>query len=147
MSTTKILSEVVREWSEVYMHRSARDFKRFMRETGLSFSQVNVLMRLYHSGKSGISEIGVQLGVTNAAASQAIDKLVNLELIERTEDPADRRAKLLVLTAKGRDLIAQGIEIRSGWIGGLTNAFTQDQQGMIISALTLLTEAARKTEE
>ncbi len=147
MSTTKILSEVVREWSEVYMHRSARDFKRFMRETGLSFSQVNVLMRLYHSGKSGISEIGVQLGVTNAAASQAIDKLVNLELIERTEDPADRRAKLLVLTAKGRDLIAQGIEIRSGWIGGLTNAFTPDQQGMIISALTLLTEAARKTEE
>ena len=72
MSSTKILSEVVREWSEVYMHRSARDFKRFMRETGLSFSQVNVLMRLYHSGKSGVSEIGVQLGVTNAAASQAI---------------------------------------------------------------------------
>jgi DNA-binding MarR family transcriptional regulator len=147
MSSTKILSEVVREWSEVYMHRSARDFKRFMRETGLSFSQVNVLMRLYHSGKSGVSEIGVQLGVTNAAASQAIDKLVNLELIERTEDPADRRAKLLVLTEKGRDLIGQGIEIRSGWIGGLTNALSSEQQGMIISALTLLTEAARKTEE
>ncbi len=147
MSTTKVLSEVIREWSEVYMHRSARDFKRFMRETKLSFSQVNVLMRLYHSGKSGVSGIGVQLGVTNAAASQAIDRLVNLELIERTEDPVDRRAKLLVLTPKGRELIARGIEFRSGWIEGLTTAFTQEQQGMIISALTLLTDAARKTEE
>jgi DNA-binding MarR family transcriptional regulator len=147
MSPAKILSDVVREWSEVYMHRSARDFKRFMHETGLSFSQINVLMRLYHGGKSGVSEIGVQLGVTNAAASQAIDRLVNLNLIERTEDPVDRRAKLLVLTPKGRELIDRGIAIRSGWIEGLTDAFTVEQQGMIISALTLLTEAARQTEE
>jgi DNA-binding MarR family transcriptional regulator len=146
MSSTKVLSETVREWSEVFMRRSGRDFKGFMNETGLSFSQINVLMRLYHGGKSGVSGIGEQMGVTNAAASQAIDRLVNLELVERTEDPADRRAKLLVLTPKGRELIARGIEIRSGWVEGLTNAFTSEQRDMIISALTLLTEAARQTE-
>jgi DNA-binding MarR family transcriptional regulator len=147
MSPTKVLSEVVREWSEVFMRRSGRDFKRFMDETGLSFSQINVLMRLYHGGKSGVSEIGEQMGVTSAAASQAIDRLVNLELIERTEDPDDRRAKLLVLTPKGRELIAKGIEIRSGWVEGVTKALTEEQQDMIISALTLLTEAARQTED
>jgi DNA-binding MarR family transcriptional regulator len=147
MSPAIVLSEVVREWSEVFMHRSGRDFKRFMDETGLSFSQINVLMRLYHGGKSGVSEIGEQMGVTSAAASQAIDRLVNLELIARTEDPADRRAKLLVLTPKGRELIARGIEIRSGWVEGVTKAFTEEQQNMIISALTLLTEAARQTED
>lgn len=147
MSPTKVLTEVVREWSEVFMRRSGRDFKRFMDETGLSFSQINVLIRLHHGGKSGVSEIGEHMGVTSAAASQAIDRLVNLEMIERTEDPADRRAKLLVLTPKGRELIARGVEIRSGWVEGLTNAFTVEQQDMIISALTLLTEAARKTKE
>jgi len=147
MSPTIVFTEVIREWSEVFMQRSMRDFKRFMDETDLSFSQVNILMRLLHTGNTGVSEIGEQLGVTNAAASQAVDRLVQLGLIERTEDPEDRRAKRLALTPKGRKLIEKGIEARSQWIEGLTDALTAEQQNMIISALTLLTEAARKTTE
>ena len=148
MSPTKVLlTEVIREWSEVFMHRSMRDFKRFMDATGLSFSQINILMRLFHGGCAGVSEIGDQLGVTNAAASQAVDRLVQLGLIERTEDPEDRRAKRLALTQKGNALIEKGVEARSQWIEGLTDALTPEQQNMIISALTLLTEAARKTKE
>ena len=148
MSPTKVLlTEGIREWSEVFMHRSGRDFRRFMEETDLSFSQLSVLIRLYHGGISGISEIGSQLGVTKAAASQAVDRLVQLGLIERTEDPVDRRAKRLALTQKGRTLIEKGIEARSKWIEGLTDALTHEQQDMIVAALTLLTEGARKTKE
>jgi DNA-binding MarR family transcriptional regulator len=148
MSPTKVLlTEVIRKWSEVFMHRSMRDFKRFMDATALSFSQINILMRLVHGGSTGVSEIGSQLGVSNAAASQAVDRLVLLDLIERTEDPEDRRAKRLVLTQKGRTLIEEGVEARSKWIESLTDALTPEQQNMIISALTLLTEAARKTKE
>ena len=148
MSPTKVLlTEVIRKWSEVFMHRSMRDFKRFMDATALSFSQINILMRLVHGGSTGVSEIGSQLGVSNAAASQAVDRLVLLDLIERTEDPEDRRAKRLVLTQKGRTLIEEGVEARSKWIESLTDALTPEQQNMIISALTLLTEAARQTKE
>jgi len=147
MSPTKVLTEVIREWSEVFMQRSMRDFKRFMDMTGLSFSQINILMGLVHGRSTGVSEIGVQLGVTNAAASQAVDRLVQLGLIERTEDPEDRRAKRLALTQKGRTLIEQGIKARSKWIEGLMDILTPEQQNMIISALTLLNEAARKTNE
>jgi DNA-binding MarR family transcriptional regulator len=147
MLSSNELTDVVREWSEVFMSRSGRDFKRFMDETGLSFSQINVLMRLYHGGKCGISEIGERLGITNAAASQAIDRLVNLGVIERTEDPNDRRAKQLALTQAGRTLIEKGFEARRNWISGLTDALNPEQQTLIISALTLLTEAARKTKD
>lgn len=148
MQSSKQLSEVVREWAEVFMHRSMRDFKRFMDETDLSFSQINILMRLLHGRNSGVSDIGDELGITNAAASQAVERLVkDLGLVERTEDPEDRRAKRLALTPKGRALIVQGIEIRSKWVEGITDALTPEQQKMIISALTLLTEAARKTED
>jgi DNA-binding MarR family transcriptional regulator len=147
MSPTKELTDVVREWSEIFMHRSMRDFKRFMNETDLSFSQVNVLMRLFHGGNSGVSEIGGQLGVTNAAASQTVDRLVQLGMIERTEDPKDRRAKCLALTPKGRALIERGVEVRSQWVKGVTNSLSPEQKNMIISALTLLTEAARKTDD
>jgi len=147
MSPTIALTGVIREWSEVFMHRSMRDFKRFMDSSGLSFSQINILMRLVHSHITSVSEIGEELGVTNAAASQAVDRLVDLGLIERTEDPVDRRAKRLALTPKGRALIEEGIAARSKWIEGLTDALTPDQQNMIISALTLLTSAAQNIED
>jgi len=147
MSPTKVFTEVIREWSEVFMQRSMRDFRKFMEETGLSFSQINILMRLIHAGSTGVSEIGEQLGVSNAAASQAVDRLVVMDLIKRTEDPADRRAKQLALTQKGRTLIESGIAARSRWVEGLTDALTPEQQTMIIAALTLLTSAARVPEE
>jgi DNA-binding MarR family transcriptional regulator len=147
MSQTKVFTEVIREWSEVFMQRSMRDFRKFMDETGLSFSQINILMRLIHAGNTGVSEIGEQLGVSNAAASQAIDRLVIMDLIQRTEDPVDRRAKQLALTPKGRTLIESGIEARSRWVKGLTDALTPEQQTMIVAALTLLTAAALAPEE
>ena len=147
MSQSIAFTEVIREWSEVFMHRSMRDFRKFMDETGLSFSQINILMRLNHAGNSGVSEIGDQLGITNAAASQAVDRLVQLGLIKRTEDPDDRRAKKLALTPDGRALIEKGIEVRSQWVEGLTGALSPDEQSLIISALTLLTAAARSTKE
>jgi DNA-binding MarR family transcriptional regulator len=86
------------------------------------------------------------MGITNAAASQAIDRLVNLGMIGRAEDPDDRRAKQLTLTQEGRALIEKGFEARGNWISGLTDALNPEQQTLIISALTLLTETARKTE-
>ena len=147
MQMSKQLSDVVREWAEVFMHRSMRDFKRFMNATGLSFSQINILMRLVHGGSTGVSEIGEKMGVTNAGASQAIDRLVEKGLIERTEDPDDRRAKLLTLTSEGSALIAKGVEARGKWVECLMDTLTLPQQESIISALTLLTEAARKTED
>jgi DNA-binding MarR family transcriptional regulator len=147
MSPTQELTQVIYEWSDVFMHHSMRDFKRFMDETDLSFSQISVLMRLKHGGRSGVSKIGGQMGVTNAAASQAVDRLVHLGLIERTEDPDDRRAKRLALTQAGQTVIEKAVEARSQWIEGLTEALTPAQQDMIIAALTLLTAAARKTED
>jgi DNA-binding MarR family transcriptional regulator len=147
MSPKQQLSDVIREWAVVFMHRSMRDIKRFMDESGLSFSQINMLMRLVHQGTTGVSAIGERMGVTNAAASQAVERLVQMGLIERTEDPTDRRAKRLALTQAGIALIEKRIEARSQWLEQLTETLTEEQQEMIISALTLLTNAARITDE
>jgi DNA-binding MarR family transcriptional regulator len=147
MLETKSLTDVIREWSEVFMQRSMRDFKRFMDVSGLSFSQINILMRLVHSGDTSVSEVGEQLGFSNAAASQAVDRLVGMGLIHRTEDPEDRRSKQLTLTIKGHDMIDKAIVARSQWIEGLAESLNPEQQNTIIFSLTLLTEAARKTNE
>jgi len=143
IQSSKLLSRTVREWSEAFMHRSMRDFKRVMNDTGLSFSQINILMCLMHGGCEGVSEIGERMGFTNAAASQAIDRLVQLDLVKRSENPQDRRVKQLELAPKGLALMQKGIEARTRWVEDVTDSLTTAQQETIIAALTLLTEAAR----
>jgi DNA-binding MarR family transcriptional regulator len=78
MSSPQTFSNVLQEWVEVFMHRSFHDFKLFMDESGLSASQVNTLMRLYHQNVCGVTDIAQTLGITNAAASQLVDKLVGM---------------------------------------------------------------------
>ncbi|MCB0212044.1 MAG: MarR family transcriptional regulator [Anaerolineae bacterium] len=143
MSVNPQLSAALHEWAELFMRRSMRDFIRFIKENDLSTTQLSTLMRLYYRGVCPISEIGDHLGVTNAAVSQMVQRLVEQGLLDRTEDPSDRRVKQLTLTAEGRALIEQGIEARRRWLEDLTNALPAEQQANIITTLTNLTNAAR----
>lgn len=147
MKESKQIREAIHAWMAVFMHRSMRDFKRFMTDTGLSFSHVSILMWLLHGNCLGVSDIGEKMGVTNAAASQSIEKLVQMDLVRRSEDPDDRRAKRLEITSKGRTLIQQGMETRIRWVDGLAETLTPEQQNAVVQTLSLLTEAAKRTEE
>jgi DNA-binding MarR family transcriptional regulator len=42
-------------------------------------------------------------GITKQSAGELVDDLVELGYVERIPDPADRRAKLICLTARGRE--------------------------------------------
>ena len=146
MSKSKQFSEVLREWSEVFMKISMRESIRFWKDSGLSMPQISALMRLHHHGACGVSEIGSHLGVTNAAASQMVQRLVQARYLERAEDPNDRRAKQLTLTPKARKLLEGGFEARRRWLETLIQELAPAQQAEIATALTYLTEAARKLE-
>jgi DNA-binding MarR family transcriptional regulator len=145
--TSDPLNDLLRQWAEVFMHHSMRDFRQFTRLSGLSMSQLGTLFRLYHCGTCRVSDIGEHLGVTNAAASQMIDRLVQLDLLLRSENPNDRRNKSLVLTAKGRALVVESIEARRRWMQELTTTLSPDQQESITSALAVLIQAAQRLEE
>jgi len=147
MTDENQLYQTLQDWSEVFMRHSFRDFKKFMDENGLSPSQVITLFRLYHGGPCGVSAISTQLGVTNAASSQLIDRLVGLELIERTEDLSDRRAKHLCITPKGKAVLEQGIATRRKWLERLTTQLTPEQQVTVMAALSVLTSCAARTVE
>ncbi len=147
MLDEKQLTQSIQNWSEVFMRHTFQEFKQFMDANGLSPSQVITLFRLYHGGPCGVSEISTQLGVTNAASSQLIDKLVTLGLIERKEEPEDRRAKHLTITDKGRKVLELGITARRKWMETLTTKLTPEQQVTVMAALTVLTRCANLSED
>jgi DNA-binding MarR family transcriptional regulator len=146
MTRSNEFTLVLRDWTETFMRRSMHDFIRFSKDSGLSMAQMSALFHLHHGSRCGVSGIGDLLGVTNAAASQMIDRLVQHGLIERTEDPVDRRAKQLRLTERGRFIVRESIEVRRRWMERLIDALTGEEQSSIINALTILTNAARNLE-
>src|ERR1044071_5860235 len=105
-------TQSIRAWMDIFMHRSMRGWGRFAKSTGLSMPQFSVLMQLHYRGACGMSKISEGYDITPAAASQLVDTLVQSGFIQRVEDPADRRAKLLSLTDKGKAFIHQGTEER-----------------------------------
>jgi DNA-binding MarR family transcriptional regulator len=140
-------SKTVRSFMDVFMHRSMRGWGHFAKNTGLSIQQFSLIMQLHHRGGTGISDISERFEITNAAASQMVDKLFQLGYLERIEDPHDRRAKLLSLSAKGKQLIEQSIEERYRWVDQLSENLSAKDREKISDALTIMTEAASKMDQ
>ncbi|RJP53769.1 MAG: MarR family transcriptional regulator [Anaerolineaceae bacterium] len=141
------ITQTLRAWMDVFMHRSMRGWTHFAKSTGLSMPQFSILMQLHHKGPCGLSEISERFDVTAAAASQLVDKLVQAGYLEREEDPHDRRAKLLTLSDTGRALIDQGTEERYRWMEELAVNINMEERGRVVEALEILTKAAQQLEE
>ena len=67
-----------------------------------SFTRLKVLKLLSLGETQAVGDIAVFLGVSAAAASKTVDKLVRRGHVERKEDAQDRRAARLLLTESGR---------------------------------------------
>ena len=139
-------SQSIRAWMDVFLQRSMGNWWRFAKSTGLSMPQFSLMMQMYHRGACGMSGLSERFEITPAAASQMVDKLVQSGFIRREEDPSDRRAKLLNLTGKGRELIEQGIEERFRWVDELVGKLTAEERAQVSAALDLMTRAAQELE-
>ncbi|MFF5026730.1 MarR family winged helix-turn-helix transcriptional regulator [Streptomyces collinus] len=66
-----------------------------------------------------VTDLAVHLGVTKQAASQLVDEIVRKGYAERRPHPADARARLVVLTGRGRECTraaeAAAAEVVGGW--------------------------------
>ena len=134
------------EWSEVYMHNSMSNFFHYSKESGLSMSQIGVLFQVLHKSNSAVSGIGEQLGISCAAASQMLERLVKQGLILRSEDPSDRRMKQIVLTNKGRQVLQESISARQSWIGDLAVVLSESEKEQVAAALHILLDKAHQAE-
>lgn len=51
------------------------------------------------------SQLGERLGITAQGAAKVVDEMVRHGYVERRADPGDKRAKLLHLSDRGRDML------------------------------------------
>jgi DNA-binding MarR family transcriptional regulator len=146
MTTLVEITAIARQWVDVFTTRSMHDLTRYVKASGLSMPQFGILMNLHYRHTCGVSDISDRMEISAAAASQLVEKLVQSGLLERAEDPTDRRAKLLTLSARGRELIDTGLEARSRWVDELISTLTPAEYETVAAALSSLTQAARRLE-
>ena len=103
-------------------------------------------MLIHKRGTTAVSDIGEELGISNPAASQMIDRLVQDGLILRTEHPDDRRVKQIQLTDKGFELIQGSLEARRAWLHTLGEELLPEEKQQISQALKILIEKTQKIE-
>jgi DNA-binding MarR family transcriptional regulator len=132
----------LQKWVEISIHRSIRHFMCYARESGLSMSQLGALFHIHRSGSSGVTDLGDDLGVTSSAASQMLKRLVQQELVLRSEDPSDRRVKQIVLTDKGVQVLQESMRTHQSWLSDLAETLSDSEIEAIIAALNLLIDKA-----
>jgi DNA-binding MarR family transcriptional regulator len=146
MQNVDPFATTLKKWVVVFMYSSMRNFIFYLKERGLSMSQIGSLFLIHH-GKSSVSEIADGLGITSAAASQMLERLVQQELILRLEDPSDRRVKQIMLTDKGRQVIRESLAARQGWLDNLNHVLSDNEKEQINSALNILIDKANQIEQ
>jgi DNA-binding MarR family transcriptional regulator len=142
MKPTDPFLTTLHEFRNVFMRHSMNHAMRFSRDSGCSMSQLGTLMIIHKRGTSAVSDIGDELGISNAAASQMLDRLLQDGLILRTEHPDDRRVKQIKLTEKGRQLLTESFEARHRWINELVKQFSSTEKEKIIEGLQILIDKA-----
>ena len=137
---------VLQECIQVFMRHSMRNFIHSSREKGLSISQVGALFFIHRQGTHSVTDLGDHLGVTSAAASQMLERLVQQDLILRAEDPDDRRHKQISLTPKGRRTLHDSIQARQGWLEDLADSMPAFEKDQVTAALCILIDRAKQLE-
>ncbi|GAA4099912.1 MarR family winged helix-turn-helix transcriptional regulator [Nonomuraea soli] len=101
--------ELIKRIGESQRHL-ARAFARHrspLATSNLTMRQLHVLMFLAVTGSASGRDIAASLGVSLGTVTGIVDRLVAQELVERHEDPRDRRVRRVELTEAGRAMLEE----------------------------------------
>jgi len=99
----------------LYVQRAARALgRRFddaLRPIGLTNGQFSLMMSLNRPEPPDMGAVASLLGMDRTTLTAAVKPLQRRHLLKIAVDPADRRSRVMTLTARGRKLLACAVPI------------------------------------
>ena len=111
----------------------------------LTMAQAKLLYVVTATGDLSMSEIAGRLGVTSSTASGAVDHLVSLGLLNRIDDPANRRQVQVSVTPFGRETLEQMRELNTKQLRALFDLVGDADLQVVEQAIQILTDAIAAT--
>ena len=108
-------------------------------EVGLSIAKLAALHHLSEAGESlPLGQLADRLACVKSNVTQLVDRLEADGLVNRTADANDRRSRLAVLSAAGRDAYVRGRDIQQQAERELFAALTPDESAKLHELLAKL---------
>lgn len=111
-------------------------------EDQVSLPQWRVLVLLATRGRLNLGQVATALGVHPSNATRMVEKLVVAGLVERTDDPQDRRYLVLDLTRQGHGIVEQVMAHRRASIVAVMENMTSARRRSLAKALESFSRAA-----
>jgi len=110
----------------------------------LSVPQFRSLTFLNRHPGASLSDLAEHLGVTRPTASATVERLVQRGLINRADDPTERRRVALTLTANGEEHLQQARELARSSVASVLAELSEAKLIEISQGLALLGEAFKE---
>lgn len=123
------------------MHKLMADHAPEMAAIELTMSQVKALYLVIAVGELRMSDLAARLGVTSSTATGLVDRLVELGLVERHEEPADRRQVVIVPTARAEATVEHLRELNSRRMRDMLERVAPADLAVVERALSILDAA------
>ncbi len=116
-------------------------------EDVVTLPQLRVLVVAASRSAPNLGAVAAGLGVHPSNATRAVDQLVTAGLLDRSDDPTDRRNLVLELTPKGRDLVQQVMDQRRDAIAVILERMPAGRRRSLVPVMRAFSEAAGETSE
>ncbi len=116
----------------------ARRFDEALRPLGLTSGQFSLLMSLNQPAPPSIGSIASLLAMDRTTLTANLKPLERRGLVETKVDPADRRGRLLILTAPGRKLLENALPIWQRTHGEVDGLLRQTDADVVREGLRAL---------
>lgn len=127
---------------ETLMHRVASTHAPEFLGVGVTMSQAKVLYLVQADAGLRMSELSARLGVSLSTVSGVVDRLVDQGLLNRRDDPADRRQVVLRITDAGTTQLELFRELTAGQFRDLLTRIDEADLEVVERALAILAAAA-----
>jgi DNA-binding MarR family transcriptional regulator len=107
----------------------------------VDFSAFPILKLLSHQGPMRVSSLAQVLGLDASTVSRHAKQLEDRGLLERTDDPDDRRASRVAVSEAGTDCLEKGFEARRGVISHALTDWTDEERETLRSLLHRLVQS------
>jgi DNA-binding MarR family transcriptional regulator len=145
-ATAALVADLIAIYGFLMKHSSA-PIVEFAEQHDLSFTQLKVMFILTAADDPlSIGRIGERTGGSLPATGRAVDGLVKHGLVDRSEDPDDRRVKLVAITPLGSDAMGQILESRAATLHAILGELPSDQIVALESAIAPLSALMQGNE-
>jgi DNA-binding MarR family transcriptional regulator len=105
---------------------------------GLSRAEWRVMAHLGNAGPVSVREIHARVAMDKSKVSRAASRLQLVGLVEKREDPVDRRLVALSLTEKGKEVMADLIPLARAFERELLARLPEDERATFLRGIDRL---------